>query len=100
MGAQTSDIGAVAAPGRERRMTAGRKREAVLRLLRGEPLELVARELRWRDEASALGGGRSKRHAPHTLGASETVYGGRFHPCRGSAAGLPHPAVRIQHHHR
>jgi hypothetical protein len=26
-------------------MTAGRKREAVLRLLRGEPLELVAREL-------------------------------------------------------
>ena len=33
------------APGRERRMTAGRKREAVLRLLRGEPLELVAREL-------------------------------------------------------
>jgi len=44
-GAETSDIGAVAAPGRERRMTAGRKREAVLRLLRGEPLELVAREL-------------------------------------------------------
>jgi hypothetical protein len=33
------------APNRERRMTAGRKREAVLRLLRGEPLELVAREL-------------------------------------------------------
>ena len=26
-------------------MTAGRKRDAVLRLLRGEPLELVAREL-------------------------------------------------------
>ena len=44
-GAETSDIGAVAAPGRERRMTAGRKREAVLRLLRGEPLKLVAREL-------------------------------------------------------
>ena len=32
-------------PGRERRMTAGRKREAVLRLLRGEPLEVVAREV-------------------------------------------------------
>ena len=31
-GAETSDIGAVAAPGRERRMTAGRKREG------GEPL--------------------------------------------------------------
>jgi hypothetical protein len=44
-GAETSDIGAVAAPGRERRMTAGRKRDAVLRVLRGEPLEIVAREL-------------------------------------------------------
>ena len=44
-GAETSDIGAVAAPVRERRMTAGRKRDAVLRVLRGEPLEIVAREL-------------------------------------------------------
>jgi hypothetical protein len=44
-GAETSNIGAVAAPGRERRMTAGRKRNAVLRALRGEPLEIVAREL-------------------------------------------------------
>ena len=43
--AETSGIGADAAPGRERRMTAGRKRDAVLRLLRGEPLEIVAREL-------------------------------------------------------
>jgi hypothetical protein len=43
--AETSRIGASAAPGRERRMTAGRKRDAVLRLLRGEPLEIVAREL-------------------------------------------------------
>ena len=42
--AEALDIGAVAAPGRERRMTAGRKRDAVLRLLRGEPLEIVARE--------------------------------------------------------
>jgi hypothetical protein len=33
-GVESSDIGAVAAPGRERRMTAGRKRDAVLRLLR------------------------------------------------------------------
>jgi len=65
-GAESSDVGAVAAPGRERRMTAGRKRDAVLRLLRGEPLELVARELAvttavlsdWRDaflEAGAAG---------------------------------------------
>lgn len=43
--AETSGIGAAAAPGRERRMTAGRKRDAVLRLLWGEPLEIVAREL-------------------------------------------------------
>jgi hypothetical protein len=41
-GAETSRIGATAAPGR--RMTARRKRDAVLRLLRGEPLEIVARE--------------------------------------------------------
>jgi hypothetical protein len=65
-GAETSDIGAVAAPGRERRMTAGRKRDAVLRVLRGEPLEIVARELAvtaadlsgWRDaflEAGSAG---------------------------------------------
>lgn len=53
-GAETKDIGA---PVRERRMTAKRKQEAVLRVLRGEPLETVARELhvtaadlsRWRD---------------------------------------------------
>jgi hypothetical protein len=44
-GAESSDIGAVAAPDRERRMTASRKRDAVLRVLRGEPLEIVAREL-------------------------------------------------------
>ena len=44
-GAETSDIGAVVAPARERRMTAGRKRDAVLRALRGEPLEIVARDL-------------------------------------------------------
>ena len=43
--AETSGIGASAAPGRERRMTVGRKRDAVMRLLRGEPLEIVAREL-------------------------------------------------------
>lgn len=56
-GAETSDIGAPGAPGRERRMTARRKQEAVLRVLQGEPLETVARELRvtaadvsgWRD---------------------------------------------------
>jgi len=44
-GAETADIGAPGAPGRERRMTARRKQEAVLRVLRGEPLEIVAREL-------------------------------------------------------
>ena len=44
-GAETSGIGASAAPVPMQRMTAGRKRDAVLRLLRGEPLEIVAREL-------------------------------------------------------
>ncbi len=56
-GAETPEVGAPGAPGRERRMTARRKQEAVLRVLRGEPLETVARELRvtaadvsgWRD---------------------------------------------------
>jgi hypothetical protein len=55
-GVETSGIGAPAAPGRPVRMTAGRKRDAVLRLLRGEPLEIVAREVgvtadlsSWRD---------------------------------------------------
>ena len=46
-GAETLGIGAVAAPSWDRRMTAGRKRDAVLQ---GEPLEIVARELRhWPD---------------------------------------------------
>ena len=44
-GAETSSIAASEAPGRERRMTARRKQEAVLRVLRGEPLETVAREV-------------------------------------------------------
>jgi hypothetical protein len=35
-GAETSGIGAAAAPGRPLRMSAGRKRDAVLRILRGE----------------------------------------------------------------
>ena len=60
--AETSGIGA--ASGRERRMTAGRKRDVVLRVLRGEPLEIVARELSvtaadvsgWRDAFLEAGG--------------------------------------------
>jgi hypothetical protein len=35
-------------------MTAGRKRDAVLRLLRGEPLEIVARELEPKGEGTAV----------------------------------------------
>jgi len=70
-GAETSDIGAVAAPGRERRMTAGRKRDAVLRVLRGEPLEIVARELAvtaadlsaWRDAFLEAGAASLKSRA-------------------------------------
>lgn len=55
--AETADTGALGAPGRERWMTAKRKQEAVLRVLRGEPLETAARAFRvtaaavnaWRD---------------------------------------------------
>jgi hypothetical protein len=45
-GAETSRIGAPGTPARQRRTTPRRKQEAVLRVLRGEPLETVARELR------------------------------------------------------
>ena len=70
-GAETSGIGAAAAPERERRMTAGRKRDAVLRLLRGEPLEIVARELAvtaadlsaWRDAFLEAGAASLKTRA-------------------------------------
>ena len=70
-GAESSDIGAVAAPGRDRRMTAGRKRDAVLRLFRGEPLEIVARELAvtaadlsgWRDAFLDAGAASLKSRA-------------------------------------
>ena len=70
-GAETSDIAAVAAPGRERRMTAGRKRDAVLRVLRGEPLEIVGRELAvtaadlsgWRDAFLDAGAASLKSRA-------------------------------------
>ncbi len=70
-GAETSDIGAVAAPGRDRRMTSGRKRDAVLRLLRGEPLEIVARDLAvtaadlsvWRDAFLDAGAASLKSRA-------------------------------------
>jgi hypothetical protein len=69
--AETSGIGASAAPGRERRMTAGRKRDAVMRLLRGEPLEIVARELAvtaadlsgWRDAFLEAGAASLKSRA-------------------------------------
>ncbi len=61
-GARNADAGAGAAPGAagpERRFSARRKLAAVTRLLRGEPLETVARELNvtaaglsaWRDRA-------------------------------------------------
>ena len=70
-GAETSGIGAAAALGQERRMTAGRKRDAVLRLLRGEPLEIVARELAvtaadlsaWRDAFLEAGAASLKTRA-------------------------------------
>jgi hypothetical protein len=70
-GAETSGIGAAAAPGWGRRMTAGRKRDAVLRILRGEPLEIVAREVgvtaadlsAWRDAFLESGAASLKARA-------------------------------------
>lgn len=63
--AETSAIAAGPAPARRRRLTAARKQEAVLLVLRGEPVELVARSLEataadvsgWRD--AFLEGGTS-----------------------------------------
>lgn len=76
-GAETPGIGAPGAPGRERRMTARRKQEAVLRVLRGEPLELVARELRvtaaelsaWREAFLEAGTARLKSRPRDTRDA-------------------------------
>ena len=60
------------APERRRRMSARRKQSAVLRLLRGEALELVSRELgvtaaelsAWRDAFLAAGEGSLKTRQP------------------------------------
>ncbi len=62
-GAQTSGIESIASAGSFKRMTATRKQSAVLRILRGEPLDMLARELRvtaadlsdWRDKFLAAG---------------------------------------------
>ena len=63
--AETSHIVADPAPARRRRLTAARKQEAVLRVLRGEDIELVARSLEataadvsnWRDAFPEDGSG-------------------------------------------
>lgn len=63
VGAKTSSIEASASPGSNRRMTAARKQSAILRLLRGESLDILTRELRvtaadlsdWRDKFLAAG---------------------------------------------
>ena len=62
-GAKTSSIEASASSGNFKRMTAARKQSAVLRLLRGESLDTLTRELRvtaadlseWRDKFLAAG---------------------------------------------
>ena len=78
-GAETPNIGASAAPCRQRRMTVARKQEAVLRVLRGEPLELVARANEisaadlsaWRDSYLAAGAA-SLKSRPRDAG-DETI---------------------------
>ena len=71
MGARRA-TGAATGRGRGGRFSAGRKRETVLRLLRGEDLESVSRELgitaarasRWRDQCLAAGQAGLKSRAP------------------------------------
>ena len=61
--AETSSIEVSASAGRFKRMTSARKQSAVLRLLRGEPLDMLSRELQvtaadlseWRDKFLAAG---------------------------------------------
>lgn len=69
--AETSHIATDPAPARRRRLTAARKHEAVLRVLRGEEVELVARSLEataadvssWRD-AFLEGGASNLKQRP------------------------------------
>src|SRR3954468_22715650 len=83
--------GAGPAPTRRRRISAGRKREAVVRLLRGEDLELVSRGLGvtaaelsgWRDAVLAAGEG---------AGGGAARRGRRAPPGGGGAAGGAPPA--------
>ena len=68
---ETSHIAADPAPARRRRLTAARKQEAVPRVLRGEDVELVARNIdataanvsSWRD-AFLQGGLSNLKHRP------------------------------------
>ena len=69
--AETSHIAAAPAPARRRRQTSARKQEAVLRVLRGEDIELVARGIDataadvsgWRD-AFLTGGASNLKYRP------------------------------------
>lgn len=69
--AETSNFAADPAPALRRRLTAARKQEAVLRVLRGEAVELVARSLEataadvsnWRD-AFLAGGASNLKQRP------------------------------------
>lgn len=72
--AETSHIAADPAPTRHRRLTAARKQEAVLRVLRGEDVELVARSFEataanvsgWWD-AFLEGGASNLKHRPRDV---------------------------------
>ena len=73
--AETSDIAAYPAPGHRRRPTAARKQEAVLRVLRGEDVDLVSRSLDattadvsgWRDAFLEAGGTTGLTHRPRDV---------------------------------
>ena len=75
--------GDAAGPGRGGRLSVGRKREAVLRLLRGEDLESVSRAVgitaarasQWRDRFLAAGQASLKSRAPDA--GTKTIVGYR-----------------------
>ncbi len=80
--AETSHIAANPAPARRRRQTAARKQEAVLRVLRGEDIELVARGIDataadvsgWRDVFLATGASGLK-HIARAMPAMRRLIG-------------------------
>src|SRR3954447_12830423 len=94
MTAETTAAGGVGL-GRGGRMSRQRKRDAVVRLLRGEDLEILSRALGvtaatltgWRDTFVAGRGARLAPRAPHGAGPRAPGGGGRGSPRRKKIRG-------------